>query len=97
MLALDLLFSDDGISVAAQHQTLEEFVMQVQSHMTKHVIFMGPEESLKDAWDTMKLGKIRHIPIVDDGRLVGILSELDCLKAINCHPHFKPNIFEQLA
>jgi len=39
-----------------------------------------PETALADAADTMLRRKVGCLPVVEDGRLVGILSESDFLK-----------------
>ena len=52
-----------------------------------HEIMMGSPVTLKSedtldlANDVISLGRIRHIPIVDDGRLVGMLTERDLIGA----------------
>jgi CBS domain-containing protein len=44
-------------------------------------VTLKPEDSLSLASDVISLGRIRHIPVVDDGRLVGILTERDLIGA----------------
>jgi CBS domain-containing protein len=46
--------------------------------MTPSVVTMERNESLRTVDDVMKLGRIRHLPIVDDdGALVGVVSQRD--------------------
>jgi acetoin utilization protein AcuB len=45
--------------------------------MTRKVIISPPEMSLRDAWQIMQQERFRHLPVVSDGRLVGILSDRD--------------------
>jgi len=42
-------------------------------------VTLKPEDSLDLANDVISLGRIRHIPVVDEGRLVGILTERDLI------------------
>lgn len=50
----------------------------VRDLMTKDVITLERNEKLLIADDVMRLGRIRHLPIVDsDGALVGIVSQRD--------------------
>ena len=44
-------------------------------------VTLKPEDSLSLAGDVIALGRIRHIPVVDDGRLVGIVTERDLIGA----------------
>jgi predicted transcriptional regulator len=44
-------------------------------------VTLKPEDTLDLANDVISLGRIRHIPVVDAGRLVGLLSERDLLGA----------------
>jgi len=44
-------------------------------------VTLQPNDTLDLANDVISLGRIRHIPIVDDGRLVGIITERDLIGA----------------
>ena len=44
-------------------------------------VTLKPEDTLDLANDVISLGRIRHIPVVEDGRLVGLLSERDLMGA----------------
>jgi CBS domain-containing membrane protein len=46
--------------------------------MTKDLVTLGRNDTLRSADDVMRLGRIRHLPVVDeDGSLVGIVSQRD--------------------
>ena len=49
--------------------------------MRVNFVSVGPEESLLDADRIMRLARIRHLPVVEAGRLVGVLSHRDVLDA----------------
>jgi CBS domain-containing membrane protein len=50
----------------------------VRDLMTTTVKTLGRNESLKSADDVMRLGRFRHLPIIDeDGSLAGIVSQRD--------------------
>jgi CBS domain-containing membrane protein len=52
--------------------------MLVRDLMTKDVVTLGRNEKLTVADDIMKLGRIRHLPVVDeDGSLAGIVTQRD--------------------
>ncbi|HEY0724305.1 MAG TPA: CBS domain-containing protein, partial [Pyrinomonadaceae bacterium] len=42
-------------------------------------VSLKPDDTLRLANDVISLGRVRHIPIVEDGRLVGVLSERDLI------------------
>ena len=46
--------------------------------MSREVMTLGRNDTLQSADDVMRLGRIRHLPIVDDdGRLAGIVTQRD--------------------
>jgi CBS domain-containing protein len=53
----------------------------VSTIMTKDVITGVPQDDLKSVAFTMTEKRIRHLPLVDRGRLIGIVSIGDVLKA----------------
>jgi CBS domain-containing membrane protein len=55
--------------------------MKVKDIMVRDVATLDLNDELTLADDIMKLGRIRHLPVVDEGRLVGIISQRDLFKA----------------
>ena len=53
----------------------------VREIMMGSPVTLKPDDTLDLASDIISLGRIRHIPVVDDGRLVGLLSERDLMGA----------------
>lgn len=53
----------------------------VELLMRKNFVTVTPTESLLEADRIMRLARIRHLPVVVGGRLVGILSHRDVLDA----------------
>ena len=51
--------------------------MKVKTWMSRDVVTISPEATLQDAIGLMKKHSIRHIPVVEDGELVGWVSEGD--------------------
>ena len=49
----------------------------VQDVMTKEVVSVSPSTVLLDAALLLRASAVRHLPVVEDGRLVGILTERD--------------------
>ena len=49
--------------------------------MERDFVSVRPEERLDLVEDVMRLGRIRHMPVIDRGRLVGIVTQRDLLSA----------------
>lgn len=57
--------------------------MIVRNHMSANPITVAPDDPIDFATTLMKDYGIRHIPVVADGRLVGIITQTDILKVSN--------------
>ncbi len=55
--------------------------MKVRDIMVKEVATLDVNDELSLANDIMRLGRIRHLPVVDGTRLVGIISERDLFRS----------------
>nr|WP_062330262.1 CBS domain-containing protein [Herbidospora sakaeratensis] len=53
----------------------------VSSIMTVEVRTCGPDENVDDLRKTMTVHRFRHVPVVQDGRLIGIVSIGDVVKS----------------
>ena len=54
--------------------------MKATQVMTRAVTWVDPGLSVSEAWSLMEALRVRHLPVVDGGRLVGILSDRDLLR-----------------
>jgi len=52
----------------------------VGDFMTSHVITCGLHTSIPELMDKMTMGRFRHLPVVVDGRLAGLVSIGDVVK-----------------
>ena len=81
---------------------VKDKVLQVRDIMSPVVVTLGRNESLRTADDVMRLGRIRHLPVVDeDGGLVGILSQRDLfhsglLRALGYGTHARGSVLDGL-
>ena len=55
--------------------------LKVGDIMSRDVITLAEDDTLADAHASMERGRIRHVPVVRDGRLVGLLTHRDLLAA----------------
>jgi acetoin utilization protein AcuB len=51
--------------------------MQIGERMNTAVVKVQPADSVRTAWALLREHHIRHLPVVDDGRLVGIVTDRD--------------------
>ncbi|GAN78201.1 signal transduction protein with CBS [Acidisphaera rubrifaciens HS-AP3] len=65
-------------AVAAGPERLAE--ARAADMMTRHVIAASPETSVDEAMELMDSGYFRHLPVLENGRLVGIISIRDLVK-----------------
>lgn len=56
--------------------------VSVRDVMSSPVISVGPEASLEQAAGRMRAGKLGSLPVVEDGRIIGIVTETDLLRRI---------------
>jgi len=54
--------------------------MKVKKSMVKSVAFVKPTDTLRGASDLMEEFDFRHLPVLDNGKVVGILSDRDILR-----------------
>jgi CBS domain-containing protein len=65
----------------------------VREIMNADVVHVGPGEDIETAMELMTNHRVRHLPVFDNGRLIGIISIGDIVKAIIQH---KEEIIGQL-
>jgi CBS domain-containing protein len=56
---------------------------RVEEVMTPDVIRVKPDTLVEQCMQIMTAHKCRHLPVVDDGKLVGIVSIGDCVKQVS--------------
>ena len=76
----DFWLADQGLAEREQHGDLSDLV--ARSHREGNTISIGPEESLLNAYGRMRRSDISQLPVLHDGRLVGIIDESDILKQV---------------
>ena len=74
-----ILSERDIVREAARDERL--FARSVGEIMTRDVIVGVPEDDLRAVRHTMTERRIRHVPVVAEGRLIGIVSIGDVVKA----------------
>ena len=52
----------------------------VRDIMREKIVTISADDSLSTAEDIMRLGGVRHMPVVRGGKLVGVISQRDLLR-----------------
>ncbi len=52
-------------------------MLRVRDLMTREVITLGPQAGVDEAWSICREHNVRHLPIMEEGRLVGLVSDRD--------------------
>jgi CBS domain-containing protein len=79
MSVLGILSERDVVRVLARHgaAALDD---PVSRHMTAKVTTATRADTIDHVMQTMTEGRFRHVPVVEDGRLIGIVSIGDVVK-----------------
>jgi CBS domain-containing protein len=77
------LFTDAD---AAAAEFVREHSRQVGDIMTRHVITASPETPIAEIADLLESNRIKRVPIVENGKLVGIVSRANLVQALSKAP-----------
>ncbi len=66
---------------------------RVREVMTPRVIYVHPDQTVEDCMAVMTKQHIRHLPVLEEGELVGLISIRDVIEAILAEREF---LIEQL-
>jgi CBS domain-containing protein len=74
------VFSERDFLNATSEHGATALTFQVERLMTARMVTCRPGDDVETAMAAMTMAKIRHLPVVDDGKLVGIVSIGDLVK-----------------
>ena len=75
------IISERDIVRALSEKESAAFETPVAEIMTREVVFCSRHDKLVDLIQRMTDGKFRHLPVIEDGRLIGIVSIGDVVKS----------------
>jgi CBS domain-containing protein len=79
--AIDGIVSERDVVRALHERGASLLAEPISSVMTAEVVTCGPGAGVEELARTMTDHRVRHVPVVDDGVLVGIVSIGDVVKA----------------
>lgn len=75
---LELFTSDD----ARAYEYVKSHGRTAADVMTRRVLSVGPSATLADVAGLLDEARIKRVPVVDDGKIVGIVSRADLIRAL---------------
>lgn len=78
--SLDGMISERDIAYALATHGSELHHVTVRDLMTKTVVTCTPRDSILSAMSVMTRRRVRHLPVMDGGKIAGVLSTGDVLK-----------------
>ena len=77
----DAWLADQGLGERALHGDLSDLISR--KYESGDVVVIGPDDTLDTAFKRMKGADVSQLPVIRDGRLVGILDESDIVHTMN--------------
>ena len=75
---------DHGFIVREETHDLRDLI--THPHTRKSAITLTPADTLQAAYRKMKMYEVSQLPVMEEGKLVGIVSELDILMSVTNNP-----------
>lgn len=66
---------------------------QVRDIMTKDVLYVRPEQTVEDCMALMTAKRVRHLPVLDEDQVIGVLSMRDLVGSVIAE---KDHLIQQL-
>jgi CBS domain-containing protein len=95
--SLDGIITERDITYALPGHLDDLHEMRVSDLMTVMVVTCSPQDSIADAARIMTTRRIRHLPVKEGGRLVGVISIGDVLKHRLTEIELEANVLRDLA
>ncbi|MCX8571615.1 MULTISPECIES: pyridoxal-phosphate dependent enzyme [Hyphomicrobiales] len=76
----DFWLAEQGLDEREQHGDLSDLV--ARSHREGGTVFVGPDDNLLTAYGRMRRGDVSQLPVLDQGKLVGLIDEGDILSKV---------------
>jgi CBS domain-containing protein len=92
------IVSERDVVKAVANQPQEVTTLRADQLMTRNVITATPDTTVDEAMEIMDAGYFRHLPVLEHGKLMGIISIRDLVKyRIMLHEHDVHTLKEYIA
>ena len=99
--ALVVLKNDKMVGIISERDYAREIILKGRSSkittiaeiMTKNVLTLSPSDTFEKGLQIMTENRIRHLPVIKDDEVLGVLSQGDLVKEMIAH---QKNLIEQL-
>jgi cystathionine beta-synthase len=76
----DSWLAEQGLTAKAMHGDLRDLIARAPSE--GGAVTVGPDDTLLTAYNRMRQADVSQLPVLDDGRLIGLIDESDLLEAV---------------
>ncbi len=90
-----MLSERDLVGVLAEYGD-RALLANVGALMTRRIFGCAPGDSIQDAMAWMVNRRVRHLPVVEDGRVLGIISIGDVVKHLVDEPGKEPRVLQDV-
>lgn len=100
-----VLVLDDGrlIGLLSERDYARKLILEnrssrdtpVSAVMTRHVAYVAPDKEIEDCMALMTERHFRHLPVMDEGKLIGLVSIGDLVKTVIADKKFMIEQLEQ--
>jgi len=88
--ALLVMHEDKLVGILSERDYARQIILKgrksqetlVEEIMTRRVITVSPERSIQECMELLTEHQIRHLPVVEDGRVVGVVTIGDVVRAV---------------
>jgi cystathionine beta-synthase len=76
----DSWLAEQGLTAKEMHGDLRDLIARAPSD--GGAVTVGPDDTLLTAYNRMRQADVSQLPVLDDGRLIGLIDESDLLEAV---------------
>jgi CBS domain-containing protein len=74
------MITEFGLLAVAYDLTIRQ--EKILKHMTTEIISVSPDDSIRAIADVCIMHRVRRVPVVENGRIIGVVARRDVLKGI---------------